>query len=303
MHLHIHKLDKKKHHAFLQEKRQDPVTKEYLAHGDEIVICANEKIAYLAASWQAGSKCPNPQCNYTETLAALPEQPAFGRIGKKNTSSTEKKSAKVDHTVHKSKSLCSRIISVTFWIILIILFSPLFEHLWNTLSTPKTFFISKNVNIRNKPTAINNKPITSLSCGVQVKKLSYTFSPHDDEQKWYYVRTVEGIEGWMWAGNNDDRLQKIEEEKFLSIEQREISKCPSVNFRTEPAQCSNKIIELSCGVQVQVLGSAPSLTSPQHKWYHIRTEDDKEGWVFAGTNDDWLKKIYLNKRLLIRNKN
>lgn len=127
-----------------------------------------------------------------------------------------------------------------------------------------------------------------MSCGAQVEKLSYTSSPHDDEQKWYYIRTAEGIEGWIWAGNNDNRLQEIKEEHFL-IEQREISKCPSVNFRIEPAQCATKIKELTCGTQVEVLGSAPSLTSPQYKWYHIRTKDRKEGWIFAGEDDKWLQ--------------
>jgi len=71
MSLHVHQLDIKRHAKFLAEDRQDPITKEPLKAGDEIVICANCNTAYLRDSWNFinSGKCV---CGGTNTLNYVP---------------------------------------------------------------------------------------------------------------------------------------------------------------------------------------------------------------------------------------
>jgi hypothetical protein len=62
------RLDANKHSEFLSEQRVDPVTHEILRSGNEIIVCANHGIAFLATSWQG--RCP--LCGSVETLAEIP---------------------------------------------------------------------------------------------------------------------------------------------------------------------------------------------------------------------------------------
>ncbi len=72
------RLSKDQHTDFLLENRHDPVTGELLKDGDEIFICKNEKIAYLAYTWK--DKCPNGECGCKETLRQLPKSRSFDRF-------------------------------------------------------------------------------------------------------------------------------------------------------------------------------------------------------------------------------
>ncbi|MFH1113029.1 MAG: YARHG domain-containing protein [Pseudomonadota bacterium] len=65
---HLIRLDEKRHAGFLAEGRQDPVTKQFLKPGMEIVICANDKIAFIHKYWTG--RCP--LCGGTKTLPGMP---------------------------------------------------------------------------------------------------------------------------------------------------------------------------------------------------------------------------------------
>lgn len=62
------RLDAQRHATFLAEQRKDPITKEPLRAGTEIVICANDKIAFIADNWPG--ECPI--CHNSNTLAYVP---------------------------------------------------------------------------------------------------------------------------------------------------------------------------------------------------------------------------------------
>lgn len=67
----IHTLEKEKHADFLDQERIDPITGDILEEGDQIVICASCKSAFLADSWlYMNSK----HCNQTHTLREIPKQ-------------------------------------------------------------------------------------------------------------------------------------------------------------------------------------------------------------------------------------
>lgn len=58
------------HHAqFLAEGRKDPITKEPLVAGMQIVICANDNLAFISDNWQGSC----PICHGTETLSQVQE--------------------------------------------------------------------------------------------------------------------------------------------------------------------------------------------------------------------------------------
>ncbi len=79
MDLHIHQLEQYTHQTFLSENRRDPLTQERLRPGDEIVICANDKIAHLLGSWRVEGRCP--VCKHTKTLSSIPNNKSIGFLG------------------------------------------------------------------------------------------------------------------------------------------------------------------------------------------------------------------------------
>ena len=103
----------------------------------------------------------------------------------------------------------------------------------------------------------------------------------------------------MWSGNDDTRLQKsppvieetiaVEERHFRNPEKRFTTNCPYANLRSKPSPEASVVTQIACKIQVDVLGYAPSLSDQQYKWYHIRTKESIEGWIFAGENDTWLQ--------------
>jgi len=62
------RLDAQRHAAFLAQQRKDPITLEPLSAGMEIVVCARERLAFIAGNW--AGQCPRCQC--TDTLEAIP---------------------------------------------------------------------------------------------------------------------------------------------------------------------------------------------------------------------------------------
>lgn len=62
------KLDTQHHEAFLLEQRRDPVTKEPLRAGDEVIVCAKDKLVFIADNWLEAC----PICNSIETLPFIP---------------------------------------------------------------------------------------------------------------------------------------------------------------------------------------------------------------------------------------
>lgn len=68
-----HTLQKEKHNDFLKQERIDPITGDILQEGDQIVICASCKSAFLADSW---SYMNGKHCNQTHTLREIPKQEA-----------------------------------------------------------------------------------------------------------------------------------------------------------------------------------------------------------------------------------
>jgi len=69
--MNIHILEKEKHHDFLNQDRIDPITGDILQEGDQIVICASCKSAFLADSWLY---MDGKHCNQTYTLIEIPKQ-------------------------------------------------------------------------------------------------------------------------------------------------------------------------------------------------------------------------------------
>ncbi len=69
----IHTLEKEKHDDFLKQERVDPITGDILQEGDQVVICASCKSAFLADSW---SYMDYKHCNQTHTLREIPKQEA-----------------------------------------------------------------------------------------------------------------------------------------------------------------------------------------------------------------------------------
>jgi formylglycine-generating enzyme required for sulfatase activity len=77
MAVHRIRLDAHEHATFLAENRKDPITKEPLRAGMEIVVCANDKYAFIADSWTGA--CPLCQC--TDTLPTVPVNSLPQRLG------------------------------------------------------------------------------------------------------------------------------------------------------------------------------------------------------------------------------
>jgi hypothetical protein len=69
MALHVITLDGKRHRAFLEEQRRDPVTKEFFRAGDRVVICAACRSSFLESSWR--TCCGSRHCGQTDSLRAI----------------------------------------------------------------------------------------------------------------------------------------------------------------------------------------------------------------------------------------
>lgn len=69
--MNIHTLHKEKHIDFLNQERVDPITGDILQEGNQIVICASCKSAFLADSWLYMN---GKHCNQTHTLREIPIQ-------------------------------------------------------------------------------------------------------------------------------------------------------------------------------------------------------------------------------------
>jgi hypothetical protein len=69
----IHTLEKEKHNDFLKQERIDPITGDILQEGDQVVICASCKSAFLVDSW---GYMDYKHCNQTHTLREIPKQEA-----------------------------------------------------------------------------------------------------------------------------------------------------------------------------------------------------------------------------------
>jgi len=82
----------------------------------------------------------------------------------------------------------------------------------------------------------------------------------------------------------------IRETQFSSSEKRIVINCPVTNMREAPSGEAKKIMSIACGTPVEILGYAPSLSNPKYKWYHVRSQEGKVGWMYAGDNDTWLQE-------------
>jgi hypothetical protein len=78
------KLEARQHATFLAEQRKDPITKEPLCAGMEIVICAKEKVAFTANNWEG--QCP--LCGCTDTLSIIPQNTLPSYLAKPNNSTS-----------------------------------------------------------------------------------------------------------------------------------------------------------------------------------------------------------------------
>ena len=65
----IHTLEKEKHSDFLSQNRIDPITGDILQQGDQIVICASCKSAFLVDSWEYMDK---KHCEQRNGLKEIP---------------------------------------------------------------------------------------------------------------------------------------------------------------------------------------------------------------------------------------
>jgi len=90
------KLDAQRHAAFLAEQRKDPITKESLHAGIEIVICANDKIAFIADNWTG--QCPI--CRGTATLSYIPASSLPSQLGRSQPRPTTPTQFVEIHTSH-----------------------------------------------------------------------------------------------------------------------------------------------------------------------------------------------------------
>ncbi|WP_338815756.1 hypothetical protein V9L05_22390 (plasmid) [Bernardetia sp. Wsw4-3y2] len=69
-----HILQKEKHQDFLKQERIDPITGDILQEGDEIVICASCKSAFLVDSWEYMDR---KHCQQKLTLKKIPINSIF----------------------------------------------------------------------------------------------------------------------------------------------------------------------------------------------------------------------------------
>ena len=67
--MYIHKIDKQKHHNFLEEERKDPVTSDLITVGNDVVFCSRCKSAFLKESWEFIER---RHCGQSQTLRKFP---------------------------------------------------------------------------------------------------------------------------------------------------------------------------------------------------------------------------------------
>lgn len=68
-----------------------------------------------------------------------------------------------------------------------------------------------------------------------------------------------------------------------------IKHCPYVNVRKKPSPNATFVTRVNCGMEVEILDDAPSLSNQKYTWYQIQTKQGQEGWMYGGENDTWLK--------------
>lgn len=89
--LYVHTIDKNRHGYFLQQNRVDPLTREQIKHGDQVVFCAASGChsVFLLDSWESleGKK----HCNQSKTLNSIPSQPNRNFSSSPNQPSSIKK--------------------------------------------------------------------------------------------------------------------------------------------------------------------------------------------------------------------
>jgi len=140
------RLDAHRHAAFLAEQRKDPITKEPLQDGAEIVICANEKIAFIAGNWLGAC----PICNCSETLSYIPKNNFPELLGRRNQSQPILPSVLQPHKARlQNKSLW---LAITIFVVLLaglfffccivaFLLAPYINEILNSNFTLNNFFL------------------------------------------------------------------------------------------------------------------------------------------------------------------
>lgn len=213
-----HRLDAKRHRAFLAENRKDPLTRELLRAGDQIVICAECKSAWLADSWRLNNEHCTCGC--------------FGTSREMPTLQFRKRRIRLGRRRSKIRTV-SVIVSIAIIAIVGLITSlkgsehvsqpensqrPFEENLATIVEEKniaeehfhevetRVVALCSRVNLRKKPTP-NSSVITSLKCGTQVEVFGQAPSLKDPRYKWYHVQTEGGTEGWMFAGKHDTWLQ------------------------------------------------------------------------------------------------
>ncbi len=78
--MHIHRIEKGRHNHFLSQERIDPITGEKILAGNEIVICAVCKSAFLRETWEYLGK---QHCGQKQTASKIPTSNALS-LRKKN---------------------------------------------------------------------------------------------------------------------------------------------------------------------------------------------------------------------------
>ena len=64
---------------------------------------------------------------------------------------------------------------------------------------------ARGIPLRTEPTASGCSTIATLPFGLPVEILGGTPSILDDQYTWYYIRTNDGLEGWAYAGEPQEK--------------------------------------------------------------------------------------------------
>lgn len=104
-----------------------------------------------------------------------------------------------------------------------------------------------------------------------------------DGYAWWRVRTEDGQEGWS--------VERVEEEQTLQMalltgeEAIVTSGEEKLNVRAQPARGGDLVVQIEDGTQVTLLDEAPVIAD-NFRWWHIRLEDDTEGWIVDRIGDE-----------------
>jgi hypothetical protein len=107
------RLDAQRHAAFLAENRKDPITFEPLRAGMEVVLCANEKIAFIADNWPG--QCP--RCNCSNTLDTIPTNNFPTHLRRRNTAHPPTRRSQPTSTRSPRRHITTRRVNRSFQII------------------------------------------------------------------------------------------------------------------------------------------------------------------------------------------